>query len=82
MDKEQLLQQLQVSAVTIVFKKKDGTERSMYATRNQKIIESLSEPVTSEKKREKKENPDVCSVFDIEAKGWRSFIWENLISYQ
>lgn len=59
----------------IVFEKLNGEQRSMKATIDAELIPNEN---TTEKKREKKKNPDICEVYDIEAKGWRSFRWDNL----
>jgi hypothetical protein len=68
--------------VEIEFLKVDGTERKMKATTNSAIIESLVGPkVENTEKKVRKENDSVCRVFDVEAKAWRSFKWDNLILY-
>lgn len=64
--------------VTVTFTKKDGTERMMECTTAPSLVpqEPISESITP--KREKKVNEDVCPVYDIEAKGWRSFRWDSI----
>lgn len=64
--------------VTVTFTKKDGTERIMECTTSSKIVpqESVTESITP--KREKKVNEDVCPVFDLEAKHWKSFRWDSV----
>ena len=68
--------------VTVTFTKKDGTERVMECTTSPSLV-----PVdlTEEKahntlivKKEKKVNEDVCPVYDLEAKSWRSFRWDSI----
>lgn len=59
----------------IVFLKVNGDQRSMKATLDSSVIPK-EEP--TKEKREKKHNPDICEIYDTEAKGWRSFRWDNL----
>lgn len=61
--------------VTVVFTKKDGTDRTMLCTTNHKIVPYV-EP--TDIKKERKVNEEACAVYDIEAKGWRSFRWDSI----
>lgn len=69
---------LNYGEVTVTFTKKDGSERVMKCTTSSSLVPQ--EPVTEslEPKREKKVNEDICPVYDIEAKGWRSFRWDSI----
>lgn len=62
---------------TIVFTKKDGTERTMTCTTKSELVpaESIVEGV---EKKEKKVNEEVIPVYDLDAKGWRSFRWDSV----
>lgn len=62
---------------TIVFTKKDGTERTMTCTTKPELVpvESIVEGV---EKKEKKVNEEVIPVYDLDAKGWRSFRWDSV----
>ena len=62
---------------TIVFTKKDGTERTMTCTTKPELVpaESIVEGVV---KKEKKVNEEVIPVYDLDAKGWRSFRWDSV----
>ncbi len=62
---------------TVVFTKKDGTEREMLCTTNGDIVPYVE---SVEVKIERKVNEEVCAVYDIEAKGWRSFRWDSIKS--
>lgn len=62
---------------TVVFIKKDGTEREMLCTTNSDIVPFVA---VTEDKKERKINEEVCAVYDIEAKGWRSFRWDSIKS--
>lgn len=68
--------------VTVTFTKKDGSERVMECTTDSKLVpqEPVVESVTP--KREKKTNDDVCPVYDLEAKAWRSFRWDSIKGIQ
>jgi uncharacterized protein YjaG (DUF416 family) len=65
---------LQSNVVSVNFVKSDGSLRTMKATLDTAQI------VTEERKTErvKKPNPDVCSVWDIEAQAWRSFRYDRI----
>ena len=77
MTKEDLINQLKVSDVTIVFTKKDGTERTMIAT-----LDPSKLPVreSTEPKERKETTTDAIAVFDVEIQQWRSFNFSNIIS--
>lgn len=63
--------------VAVKFKKVDGTIRQMNCTKDSDIIPTKEETsnVTS-----RKSNPNVCCVWDVDAKGWRSFRYDSVIS--
>jgi ABC-type sugar transport system ATPase subunit len=65
--------------ITVVFTKKDGTERTMLCTTNYEMIPQIVEE-SSEPKRQKKENLDTLAVYDLEKKGWRSFTVKSIKS--
>lgn len=69
----------------VVFVKKDGTARTMLATRDPVYLPPqpvLTEEQLAEKmaKPKKAESPDTFKLYDVEAKGWRSLTLENLVS--
>jgi len=76
--KKWLRSHLKFGPVTVIFTKKDGTERVMECTTSESLVPQ--EPIVegAEPKREKKANEDIMSVFDLEAKGWRSFRWDSI----
>ena len=76
--KKWLKSHLAYGSVTVTFTKKDGTERVMECTTNSLLVPQ--EPIVegAEPKREKTPNLDVMSVYDLEAKGWRSFRWDSV----
>ena len=62
---------------TVIFTKKDGTERVMNCTTSANIV-PLVEIKESVEKKEKKANDEVMPVYDIEAKAWKSFRWDSV----
>ena len=63
--------------VTIVFTKKDGTERTMNCTTKSELVPA--QPVVEGvEKKEKKANEEIMPVYDLDAKGWRSFRWDSI----
>lgn len=77
---EYLKSVLREKIITVVFRKKDGTERNMLCTLRPDVLPPMPEKdETAEPKKERKVNPDVIAVYDIEANGWRSFQFDSLI---
>ena len=66
---------LAYSEVTVIFTKKDGTERTMLCTTSPKLVPPVEEKT---EKRERKSNEDVMPVYDLEAKAWKSFRWDSV----
>lgn len=74
--------------VTVVFTKKDGTERVMECTTNPTLVPLVEEKVHVTNtdnpidfpapKKEKKVNEDVIPVYDLENKAWKSFRWDSI----
>lgn len=89
--KKWLTGHLKYGPTTVVFTKKDGTDREMLCTINPELVPAApiveahetntSNPIDfPTPKKEKKVNDDVCPVYDLEAKGWRSFRWDSIKS--
>ena len=70
-----LIEQLKFGNVTVNFTKKDGDSRTMECTLNPAF---LPPSILKEDFVSKKENTNIISVFDTNAKGWRSFIVKNV----
>ncbi len=82
-DKYALKEQLQNGVVTVVFEKKDGTERSMRATLSDLYVPQVEPVMLSEydgnvPKNTRQLNDDVQQVWDIDAGGWRSFRYDSV----
>lgn len=76
--REWLKNLLKERVVGVVFTKKDGSERAMKATLNEKYVPIVLESENSSVVRKKSE--DSLPVWDIEAQGWRSFRWDSIKS--
>jgi hypothetical protein len=78
-DKYRLKEELKKGVITVVFEKKDGTERTMRATLSDNYIpQVLAEYDGQEAKPAKQLNDDVQPVWDIDAGGWRSFRYDSV----
>ena len=64
--------------VTVTFTKKDGTDREMNCTINSNLVPPVEIKENAEPKKEKKPNDEVMAVYDLDAKGWRSFRWDSI----
>jgi hypothetical protein len=65
-------------AVMLKFTKADGSLREMIATT---CIELLPAPVVVESTKPPRTlSQEVCHVWDTQAKAWRSFRWDRLLS--
>ena len=62
---------------TVVFKKVDGTQRTMKCTLNEALL-----PPRTLTQSDRKVNDGIQAVFDLESNQWRSFKWDNFISFE
>ena len=83
--KKWLKSHLAYGPVTIVFTKKDGTERVMECTTSPKLVPLVEEKVHETNTdnpidfpKVKKVNEEVMPVYDLEAKHWKSFRWDSI----
>lgn len=67
---------LKDGVVEVTFTKSDGTERVMKCTLKDEVISEHWIPKNTETQR--KFSEDVLPVFDVEAKGWRSFRFDSI----
>jgi|688.fasta_scaffold727147_1 hypothetical protein len=63
---------------SITFTKKDGTERVLLCT----LLESALPQREDSDAPKREHSPDVQPVWDLEAKGWRSFRWDSIVSFR
>ena len=76
--KRWLKSHLAYGPTTVVFTKKDGTERVMNCTTNPELVPAVEIVESAGPKKEKKVNEEVMPVYDLEAKAWKSFRWDSI----
>lgn len=76
-DKEEVKQKIRGGVATVVFTKKDGTQRTMKCTLSEQLIPAEQKPKQTETV---KRSDDALPVFDIDKQEWRSFRYDALIS--
>jgi hypothetical protein len=75
---------LDAGCVSVTFiKVRDGERRVMQCTRNKETIGALIASTGSKASGSftPADTEDTIRVFDVEAKGWRSFRWETIVSF-
>ena len=72
--KQDVIGQLQNGRMIVEFTKKNGEFRRMTCTLSPDYVP----PKTTVAESTKKPSPNNCSVWDVDAQGWRSFIWDNV----
>jgi hypothetical protein len=76
--KRWLKSHLAYGPTTVVFTKKDGTERVMNCTTNPELVPAVEIVESAEPKKEKKVNEEVMPVYDLESRAWKSFRWDSI----
>lgn len=72
-----LISHLRMGPTTVIFTKKDGSDRVMECTLLDELIPPA--PVKEDvEKKERKVNPDVLAVYDLKAKAWKSFRFDSI----
>jgi|LauGreDrversion4_2_1035121.scaffolds.fasta_scaffold77332_4 hypothetical protein len=72
---------LRMGPVTVTFTKKDGDTRVMKCTLEESAIpEEFRPKPLAEGQAPRKRSEDSISVWDMNANGWRSFIFKNVTS--
>ena len=75
---EEIKERLASGGVHFTYRKKDGTEREAYGTRNLDIIagnDAMPSGFGSNKR-------GVITYYDLDSEGWRSFRIENFIEFK
>jgi hypothetical protein len=82
MERDELKNQLMENVAQVTFTKVNGEQRVMTCTLLPEYLPAVdkSDPLTQRKIREI--NPEVMSVWDINAQGWRSFRVANVTDFQ
>ncbi len=78
--KEQLKNLLRENVLSVVFVKKDGSERVMECTLKPDLL-PVQDENTESKDKVRTENPDVIQVYDLENTGWRSFRVDSVLAF-
>ena len=76
--REWLKSHLKMGPMSIVFTKKDGTERTMNCT----LQEGVVVPHENKTDKTKVENDEVLAVWDIDKSAWRSFRLDSIKTVQ
>jgi len=76
-DRSEMIQELHDRNCKVIFRKVDGTERTMICTLNEGAIDNGDVA----KREVKSRNDNVIAVWDVENKGWRSFRVDSVISF-
>ena len=78
-DRQATIDDLRAKEMVVHFTKKNGEERIMTCTLRPDFIPQDSMPKGTTKKEPKPlSEQTACSVYDVQAKGWRSFLWDNV----
>ena len=64
--------------VVVTFNKVNGDKRVMTCTLKEGIIPPATKEDPASQKKVRKINEEVCVVYDVNAKGWRSFRWDKV----
>ena len=82
-DRDELRTALTEGVVEVVFTKVNGVERTVRGTLKPEEIRVLTAKANKLEHEEtvRAANPDVQPVWDTENGGWRSFRWDNVISW-
>jgi len=78
--KTEIVEQLKQGEVVVEFKKLNGDYRKMHCTLQEGVVPVANKTDPLSQKKVRAVNPEVCSVWDINAQGWRSFRWDNVIN--
>ena len=80
--KSEVQADLRNQVAEVIFTKLDGNIRKMRATLRPEYLPKTIEEDRVETGFEGEDNPNVVAVWDIDAKGWRSFRIDRVISIQ
>lgn len=56
------------------FHKADGSVRTMRATLDHTVVPAVE--------KARAPNPSILTVYDVEAEGWRTIVWDRLITFK
>tara|TARA_R110000803_G_scaffold56315_1_gene113615 strand:+ start:89 stop:358 length:270 start_codon:yes stop_codon:yes gene_type:complete len=73
MDREEIVNKLKQGLLEVTFNKVNGDERVMTCTLQEGVIPAATKKDPLSLKKVREVNPEVVSVWDTNATGWRSF---------
>tara|TARA_X000001036_G_C20429000_1_gene704356 strand:- start:91 stop:459 length:369 start_codon:yes stop_codon:yes gene_type:complete len=76
--KENTIAKLVKGEVVVTFNKINGDKRVMTCTLQEGIVPEATKKDPASQKKVQKINEEVQVVWDVNAKGWRSFRWANV----
>jgi|TARA_B110000459_G_scaffold31490_1_gene32345 hypothetical protein len=80
MNRDEILKQLREGVITVTFTKLNGDEREMDCTLNMNTIPKEAHPKTDGNVREGVDTTiGAIKCYDVNAKGWRSFLLTSVI---
>jgi len=72
-ERKELEERLKKEELVVTFTKVNGDERVMHCTLQENVIPKPEKKEPLSQKKIRKINPEVLSVWDTKAKGWRGF---------
>jgi len=78
MDREEIVNKLKQGLLEVTFNKVNGDERVMTCTLQEGVIPAATKKDPLSQKKVREVNPEVVSVWDTNATGWRSFRVANV----
>lgn len=76
--KDDLMKMLEENVVVVTFLKLDGDQRVMTCTLKEDIKPKATKTDTLSQKKVREISDKVCSVWDVNANGWRSFRYDRV----
>ena len=78
-ERDEILDALHKGDVIVEFTKVNGDYRKMICTLNESVVPKAEKEDPLSQKKVRAVSPEVCVVYDVNAKGWRSFRWDSVI---
>lgn len=81
-EQQEVKNALQERVCTVTFTKVNGDERVMACTLKTDLLPEQTDVEEHIEKKVKTPNPSVLAVYDVTAKGWRSFRWDSMKDFR
>lgn len=79
-ERNEILNALRNGDVIVEFTKVNGDYRKMTCTLKEGVVPTPKKDDSITQKKVREVSPEVCVVYDVNAKGWRSFRWDSVIN--